>query len=174
MSAPLSRLLNVSARRLLLDHRLSLDADRDRRFFGRQGGLCGNRLADDFGGCEDGAQQSDLEQDGGEGVKGGGVAAFGALHRDPEAKRGLWDAVIEQDYACDDLQVVALNAFEGALDVMDEDDGVFKGVEFVGTDPGAEAEPSEDAGQAANIDRHPKVAPQQGSGVRTIGVQVGN
>jgi hypothetical protein len=59
---------------------LSFDPHRDGRLPGRKRRLgriarAGVRLAAGFAGGEDAAQQTDLEQDGGEGVKRGGVSA---------------------------------------------------------------------------------------------------
>ncbi len=178
MSAPLARLWDVtygslSIGRLLMRRHGSFDPHGDGRLFGRKRcpwldgmvrvlGLAG----------KDAAQQADLEQDSREGIKRGGVASLGSLHRDAEAERGFRDAVIEQDYPRDDLQIMTLNAFEGAFNVMNEDDGVLKRVQPVGADASAEAEPSEDAGQAPNIDRDTEVTPQQSTRVRAIGAQV--
>jgi hypothetical protein len=41
-------------------------------------------------------------------------------------------------------------------------------METVGADAGAEAESSEDARKAADIERHAEVAPQESAGVRAI------
>jgi hypothetical protein len=118
-------------------------------------------------------QLADLKQGGREGVEGSGIPALGALNGNAESQRGFGDAVVEQDYACNDLKQVTLDVVEDALDVMDEDHGVFEGVQLLGADAGAETESSEDAGQASDVNRHTEITAQQSAGVRTIGGQVG-
>lgn len=124
-----------------------------------------------WAGGEDGAEQADLQQGGGKGVQRGCVAALGALHGNAEAESRFGDTVFEQNHAGDDLHRGTRDAVEDPLDVMDEDHGILEGVQPVGADAGAEAESSEDTGQAADIDRHAEVAPQESAGVGAIGGQ---
>ena len=119
-------------------------------------------------------KQADLQENCGKGVEGGGIAALGALHGNAEAERDFGDAVIKQDDSCDDFKEMTFHAIEDALDIMDKDYCILERIQFVGADAGSEAESSEDAGQASDIDRHPKVALQQRARVGAIGIQVAN
>ena len=174
MSAPVLRLLDSCQGTLPMIRGLSIDSHGDRRLLRRQAFWMNGavRIVLVAAG-EDRTQQADLKQDGREGIEGGGVAALGALHGDAEPQRGFGDAVIEQDYARDDLKQVTLDAVEDPLDVMDEDHGVLERVQLIGADAGAETESSEDAGQASDVNRHAEIAAQQSAGVRAIGGQVG-
>lgn len=152
---------------------LCFDSCGDRRFLWRQRiRRAGVDLVSIFAVGKEGTEQPDLEEDRGEGVECSGISAFRSLYGDAEAERSFRDAVIEQYHSCDDLEEMTFHAVEDPLDIMDEDYGVLKRVQLIGTDAGAETESSEDAGQAADIDRHPEIALQQRSRVGAIGVQV--
>src|SRR5208282_4108753 len=128
------RLACFSSWGLVRQRRPGLDSRRERRFPGGKG-FCRTqvRVRDcGFAGGKDRAEQADLEQSGGKEIERGCVAALGALHGDAEAQRGLRHAVLEQDYAGDDLHGGTRDAVEDPLDVMNEDDGVLEGVQFVG------------------------------------------
>jgi hypothetical protein len=157
-----------------MNRRLCLDSRGDWRFLRREGirRAFGAGLATIFTVGKEGAKQADLKENRGKGVKGGGIAALGALHGNAEAERGLGDAVIKQDDSCDDFKEMTFHAVENPLDIMDKDYRILERIQFVGADASAEAESSEDTGQAAEIDRHPKVALQQRARVGAIGIQI--
>lgn len=158
-----------------MNRRLSFDSRGDRRFFGRKR-PCGTHGVDVliFLAGKDGAEQADLNQNGGKGIECGGVSAFGSLNGDSKPKRSFRDAVVKQHDSRDDLKQVAFDAFENALDVMDENNGVLERVQLITTNPGAEAETSENAGQAADIDGHAEVTPQKSTRVGAVGGQIAN
>jgi hypothetical protein len=157
-----------------MNRSLSIDSREDRRFLWgkRVRGAEGIARILLFAGLKDGAKQLDFKQDGRERVECGGVSPLGALHSDAEAERGFGEAVVEQDYARDDLKRMALDAIEDTLDVMDKNHGILKGMQLIGADARPEAESSKHAGQATYIDCHAEVAPQERARIGAIGGQV--
>lgn len=149
-----------------MKRRLSPSGRSPRRFLWRER-LAGLWLAR----TEDRAKHPNLKEDGRERIERGGVAALGALHGNTDAERCLGNAVVQQDYAGDDFQRVTFEAVEDAFDVMDEDHGVFEGVEPVRADAGAEAKSSEHAGQASDVYSDAEIAAQQRAGVGPISGQ---
>jgi hypothetical protein len=118
--------------------------------------------------CEDGTKQTDLKKDGGKRIDGRSVTTLGALNGNAEPECRFREAVVEQDYACNDFHRVTFDSVEDSFDVMNKDDGVLKRMEFVGRNTGSKTESSEDAGQASYIDRHAEVAPEQSARVGAI------
>jgi hypothetical protein len=153
---------------------LSIDSSGDRRFLRRKrlGELSWTDRDVCFSTAEYRAKQMHLKKNRRKGIEGGGVAPLCALHGDPQPEGCFRDAVVEKDNARDDLKRVAVDTLEDTLDVMDEDDGIFEGVQFVRTHASPEAETSEHAGQTSDIDRHAEIAPQERTGIGAVRRQV--